>query len=259
MIKKLLIFLVILSIVVPFADAIPLSDKTGLKYTFPVTTDNRSFIIDATGNFEIDNLNFNKNEKSIILYIDSSIDTNILEIVIPASLISGDFRFFIDENEIFPKFSQGKNSIFVTIEFSGIGTHEIKLQGTTYLDIFDVSEKIDYEIDNGKIDKIKSNPSTNSLIFSLTNTTNVGQLSLKISDDVIMPFENNEFLVVIDGIGSDYSFDDGILNIPFNSNDKKITVIGTHVIPEFYEIAPLVLATSFIGLIVLRKYKNLFI
>jgi hypothetical protein len=38
-----------------------------------------------------------------------------------------------------------------------------------------------------------------------------------------------------------------------------ITIIGTYVIPEFYEVAPLVLATSFIGLIVLRKYKKLFI
>ena len=127
------------------------------------------------------------------------------------------------------------------------------------VDIFDISEKIDYEIDNGKIDNITSNPSTNSLIFSLTNTTNVGQLSLKISDDIIMPFENNEFLVMIDGIGSDYSFDNGTLNIPFNFNDKKITVIGTHVIPEFYEITPLVLATSFIALIILRKYKKLFV
>ena len=64
---------------------------------------------------------------------------------------------------------------------------------------------------------------------------------------------------MIDGIGSDYSFDNGTLNIPFNFNDKKITVIGTHVIPEFYEITPLVLATSFIALIILRKYKKLFV
>ena len=40
---------------------------------------------------------------------------------------------------------------------------------------------------------------------------------------------------------------DDMLNIKFNSNSKKITIIGTYVIPEFYEIAPLVLASSFIG------------
>ena len=31
MIKKLLLFLVLISIILPIADAIPLSDKTGLK------------------------------------------------------------------------------------------------------------------------------------------------------------------------------------------------------------------------------------
>ena len=50
MIKKLLIFLVILSIVIPFADAVPLSDKTGLKFTFPVKTDDYTFTVEVTGN-----------------------------------------------------------------------------------------------------------------------------------------------------------------------------------------------------------------
>ena len=260
MIKKLLIFLVILSIVIPLAEAVPLSDKTGLKFTFPVKTDNRSFTIEITGNLQINNFNFDKNQKSISFDAISSVENNILELVVPKSLISGDFKFYLDDTEISPKLKQGKNSVLITIEFSGIGDHKIKLQGTTYLDVFDVSEKIEYEISNSTITKIDSNPSTNSLIFSLNDTNkNSGQLSIKLSDDVILPFENNEFIVIVDGISSDYSIDDNTLNIQFNSNNKKITIIGTYVIPEFHEIAPLVLSTSFIGLIVLKKYKKLFI
>jgi hypothetical protein len=260
MIKKILILLVIISITIPFADAIPLSDKTGLKFTIPVTTDGREFTIDATANFDITNTQFDKDEKSLLILLNSSIDTNLLEIVIPTSLIGGDFKFYLDNTKIFPKFSQGKNSIFVTIEFSGIGKHEIKLQGTTYLDIFDVSEKIDHKISSTTITKIESNPSTNSLIFSLNDTNkDAGQLSIKLSDEIIMPFENNEFIVLLDGVDSNYSVQDDVLKIEFNSDSKKITIIGTYVIPEFYEIAPLVLATSFVGLIVLRKYKKLFV
>jgi hypothetical protein len=258
MIKILLILLIIISI--PAVNAVPLSDMTGLRSTFPIKTDERSFTIETTANFDITNLDFNKNEKSIILDVISSIESNILEIVIPRSLISGDFRFYLDDTEIFPKLNQGKHALLVTIEFTGIGKHEIKLQGTTYLDIFDVSEKIDYETSTGIIDKIESNPSTNSLSFSLNDTNrDPGQLSIKLSDDVITPFENNEFIVLVDGVNSNYSFDGDILNIQFNPNDKKITILGSYVIPEFYEIAPLVLATSFIGLIVLRKYKKLFV
>tara|TARA_B110000014_G_C19916659_1_gene474267 strand:- start:21 stop:797 length:777 start_codon:yes stop_codon:yes gene_type:complete len=258
MIKILLILLILISI--PVANAIPLSDMTGLRFTFPIKSDDRSFTIEATANFQITNLDFNKNEKTITLDVISSIENNIMEIVVPKSLISGDFRFYLDDIELFPKLNPGKNVLLIKIEFTGVGNHQIKLQGTTYLDIFDVSEKINYEISNAVIAKIESNPSTNSLIFSLTDTNkDPGKLSIKLSDDVILPFDNNEFIVIVDGIDSDYSIVDDMLNIKFNSDSKKITIMGTYVIPEFHEIAPIVLTTSFIGLIVLRKYKKLFI
>ena len=124
----------------------------------------------------------------------------------------------------------------------------------------DFDNKIDYQISNKAITKIESNPSTNSLIFSLNDTNkNTGQLSIKLSDEIILPLENNEFIVLLDGVDSDYSIQDDVLKIEFNSDSKKITIIGTYVIPEFYEIAPLILATSFIGLMVLRKHKKLFV
>ena len=258
MIKIILILLIIFS--VPAVHAVPLSDMTGLKFTFPVKTDDRSFTIEATANFQISNLDFNKNEKTIILDATSSIENNTMEIVIPTSLIGGDFKFYLDNIELFPNAKQGKNSLFVAIDFIGIGKHEIKFQGTTYLDIFDVSDQIDFSTSGGLVDKVESNPSTNSLMFFLNDTNkNVGSLSINLSDDVLLPFENNKFIVIIDEIESNYSLDDNELTIDFNPNNKKITIFGTYVIPEFYEITPLVLATSFIGLVVLRKYKKLFI
>ena len=48
MITKLLLFLIVVSIGIPYADAVPLSDKTGLKFTFPVKTDGHSFIVEVT-------------------------------------------------------------------------------------------------------------------------------------------------------------------------------------------------------------------
>tara|TARA_A100001037_G_scaffold305185_1_gene344370 strand:- start:106 stop:888 length:783 start_codon:yes stop_codon:yes gene_type:complete len=260
MIKYFLIFLIIFSFTISNVDAIPLSDKTGLKFSFPIQTDNRNFTIEGTGNLQISNLIFDKEEKAILLQATSSIENNLLEIIIPKSLIGGDFSFYLDDNEIFPEYQQGKNLSFVIIEFGGIGNHEIKLQGTTYLDIFNVENQLNFDVSNGIIDSVEANPSTNSLIFSLLNTTSTGQLSLNISDDVIIPFENNEFVVIVDGSTSDYSFENNeILKIPFNPNTNKIVIYGTYVIPEFYEIAPLILATSFIVLIILKKHSKLFI
>ena len=259
MIKKLLIFLVLLSIVVPFADAVPLSDKTGLKFTFPVKTDDYSFVVEATGNLDITNLDFDKEKKSITLFVLSSLENNSLEVSFPNKLIGGNYSIFLDGEKFTPKLQTGSNTTFVTMDFIGMGKHNIMIVGTTYLDVFEIKDVIDYKISTGYVDDISENQSTNSIIFTLFDPGDNGILSIQLSDDVMIPFDDGSFVVMIDDIESDYIVDNDTIKILFNSNNEKIEIFGTYVIPEFYEIAPLVLATSFIGLIVLRKYKKLFV
>jgi hypothetical protein len=259
MIKQLLIFLVILSISIPIADAIPLSDKTGLKFTFPVKTDGHSFVIEATGNLDITNLDFDKEKKLITLFIQSSLENNSLEVSFPNDLIGGDYAFFIDGIEFFPKLQQGSNVSFITMDFPGLGKHKIEIIGTTYLDIFEIKDLIDYQISDGYVDDITENQSNDSMTFTLFDPGNDGKLSIKLSDDIIMPFDDGSFIVMIDDMESDYDLDGDVIHIAFNSDSKKIEIFGTYVIPEFHEITPLILATSFISLIVLRKYKKLFV
>ena len=259
MIKKLIFFLVILSIVIPIADAIPLSDKTGLKFTFPVKTDDYSFVIEATGNLDITNLDFDKEKKSITLFILSSLENNSLEISFPNTLIGGDYSIFLDGAQFLPELQDGNNATFVTMDFSGIGKHKIEIIGTTYLDIFEFKDVIDYKISDGYVDDIQDSQPTNSLIFTLFDPGDYGILSIKLSDEIMTPFEDGSFIVMIDDVESDYVIEEDTMNITFNSNNKIIEIFGTYVIPEFHEIAPLVLATSFISLIVLKKYKKLFV
>jgi len=259
MIKKLLIFLVILSIAIPYADAAPLSDKTGLKFTFPVKTDGQTFVVEATGNLDVTNLDFDKDKKSITLFILSSLENNSLEISFPNQLIGGDYSIFLDGEKFIPDLKAGTNTTFLTMDFKGMGKHKIEIFGTTYLDTFNIRDVIDYKISDGYVDGISENQSRSSLIFTLFDPGDDGLLSFTLSDDVITPFDDGSFIVMVDGIESDYTLDGDVIKIPFNSSNQEIEIFGTYVIPEFYEIAPLVLATSFIGLIVLRKYKKLFI
>ena len=259
MIKKLLIFLVILSIVIPYADAVPLSDKTGLKFTFPVKTNGHTFTVEATGNLDVTNLDFDKDKKSITLFILSSLENNSLEISFPNQLIGGDYSIFLDGEKFIPDLKAGTNTIFLTMDFLGMGKHKIEIFGTTYLDIFNIRDVIDYHITDGYVDGISESQSKNSLIFTLFDPGDDGVLSFTLSDDVITPFDDGSFIVMVDGIESEYTLDVDVINIPFDSSTQEIEIFGTYVIPEFYEIAPLVLATSFIGLIILRKYKKLFV
>tara|TARA_B100001750_G_scaffold132683_1_gene105474 strand:- start:91 stop:870 length:780 start_codon:yes stop_codon:yes gene_type:complete len=259
MIKKLLIFLVIMSISIPFVDAIPLSDKTGLKYTFPIQTDDHSFVIEVTGNMDVTTLDFDKDTKSITLFVQSSLETNSLEISFPNDLLGGDYTIFLDNTEFSSELQKGNSATFVTMDFLGIGKHKIEIFGTTYLDFFEIRDVIDFEISDGYVDDIQGDQSSNSLIFTLFDPGDTGQLSIKISDYVIAPFDDGTFIVLVDDIESDYVINDSTLYISFDSNNEQIKIIGTYVIPEFHEIAPLVLATSFIVLIALKKYKKLFV
>jgi len=259
MIPKLLILLLIVLVVIPFADAAPLSDKTGLKFTFPIKTDDHSFTVEATGNLDVTNLDFDKEEKSITLFVLSSLENNSLEISFPNTLIGGDYTILIDNDEFIPKIQQGNEITFVTMDFLGTGKHKIEIFGTTYLDFFEIRDVVDFDISDGYVDDIEGNQSTNSLIFTLFEPGDDGKLSVKLSDDVITPFDDGSFIVLIDDVESDYIIENDNIIINFDSNSQQITLIGTYVVPEFYEIAPLVLATSFIGIIVLKKYKKLFV
>ncbi len=259
MIPKLLILLLIVLVVTPYANAVPLSDKTGLKFTLPVKTDGHSFIVEATGNLDVTNLDFDKEEKSITLFIQSSLENNSLEISFPNTLIGGDYTILLDNDEFIAEIQTGSSVTFVTMDFSGTGKHKIEIFGTTYLDFFEIRDVIDFDISDGYVDDIEGNQSTNSLIFTLFEPGDDGKLLVKLSDDVITPFDDGSFIVLIDDVESDYIIENDNIIINFDSNSQQITLIGTYVVPEFYEIAPLVLATSFIGLIILKKYKKLFI
>jgi len=260
MIKFLSISLLLIVFTVPVVDAVPLSDMTGLRVTFPVMTDGHSFIVETTGNLEVTTLDFDKEKKSITLFVMSSIENNSLEIIFSNDLIGGDYTVFLDNNVFTSKLQEGRHSTFVTMEFDGIGKHKIEIFGTTYLDLIEIKDIIDLEISDGYVKEIEGNQSTNSLIFTLFDPGDNGKLSIKLTDNIITPLEDGSFVVMIDGVESDYTIDsDNNMSILFNSNNEKIEIFGTYVIPEFYEVAPLVLATSFIGLIVLKKYKKLFV
>ena len=259
MIPKLLILLLIISSLTPFVDAVPLSDKTGLKFTFPVKTDDHSFIVEVTGNLDITNLDFDKDDKSITLYAMSSLENNSLEISFPNTLIGGEYSVFIDNDEFIPELQRGSKTTFLVLDFSGTGKQKIEIIGTTSLDFFEIRDVIDFDVSDGYVKDIKGDQSENSLTFTLFDPGDDGVLSVKLSDDVITPFDDGSFIVLIDDVESDYIIENDNIIINFDSNSQQITLIGTYVVPEFYEIAPLVLATSFIGLIILKKYKKLFV
>lgn len=113
-----------------------LSDRTGLKQVFTIETGGYSFPVEVVSNFSVENTEFSSEEKKLTLHIFSNTQNNLAEIQIPKNLINGNFTFFVNGQEIFPKVQTNEQISFIFIEFPGNGTSTVEIIGTTYLPEF---------------------------------------------------------------------------------------------------------------------------
>ena len=164
--KSLIILSVILiSIITPAYGQ--LSDATGLINRIDIQTSGYDFEVVLTANFDLVDYTFDKNSKQITLYLDSGLENNLGELVIPSSLLNGDLTFYLNEQEFFPKIQSSERIHFITLEFIGSGSNTLSISGTEYLIGLDEitpnqnnsSEKIDGDFlpPEGEFDTTPSN------------------------------------------------------------------------------------------------------
>ena len=164
--KSLIILSVILIFVITPVYG-QLSDATGLINRIDIQTSGHDFEVVLTANFDLVDYGFDKNNKQLILYLDSGLENNLGEIVIPSKLLNGDFTFFVNDQEFFPKIQSSERVHFITLEFAGTGSNVISITGSEYLVGLDEiapiqnnsSEKIDGDFlpPEGEFDTTPSN------------------------------------------------------------------------------------------------------
>ena len=164
--KSLIILSVILIFVITPAYG-QLSDATGLINRIDIQTSGHDFEVVLTANFDLVDYGFDKNNKQLILYLDSGLENNLGEIVIPSKLLNGDFTFFLNDQEFFPKIQSSERVHFITLDFAGTGSNVISITGSEYLVGLDEivpiqnnsSEKIDGDFlpPEGEFDTTPSN------------------------------------------------------------------------------------------------------
>ena len=144
-----------------------LSDATGLINRIDIQTSGYDFEVVLTSNFDLVDYKFDKNSKQLTLYLDSGLENNLGEIVIPSKLLNGDFTFFLNDQEFFPKILSSERVHFITLKFTGFGSHVLSISASEYLVGLDEidpiqntsSEKIDDDFlpPNGEFDTTPSN------------------------------------------------------------------------------------------------------
>ena len=138
-------------------------------------------------------------------------------------------------------------------------------------DEIDLTNLVYYEIDGGEVIDVIAKPKKASLILNI-NSIEDGKLLLKINDFLVRPFDNDEFVVQnhykpglfneeIETIyiTDEFGFEKGLtITIPFKKGIEKIEIFGSYVVPEFGQMAAIVLAGTIIGIIIISKKTNSF-
>ena len=131
--KSLVILSVLLIFVITPAYGQLLSDATGLINRMDIQTSGYDFEVVLTANFDLVDYEFDKNSKQITLYLDSGLENNLGELVIPSPLLNGNFTFYLNEQEFFPKIQSSEKVHFITLDFAGTGSNVISISGSEYL------------------------------------------------------------------------------------------------------------------------------
>lgn len=108
----------------------------GIRWGWPIKADQYTFLVNTTSNYDMTNVTFNKDTKTLTFLGNSSHTGNIVEIEIPKNLISGNFTIYQDGKQVSPIVLKNANLTTVMLTFNDSGGLKTDITGTTYLPEF---------------------------------------------------------------------------------------------------------------------------
>ena len=125
-------------------------------------------------------------------------------------------------------------------------------------EVYDLASEVDYSISGGHVEGVTANVNGNSLVVAIHDAEDGGELTITLPSDVITPFNDGTFFVLVNDEESDDASQDGnTITVPFDADASTIEIIGTHVVPEFGTIAAIILAVAITSIIVLSAKTRL--
>ncbi len=128
--KSFLFIPLLLVLIVTPAFGQLLSDKTGLVNRFDVETGGHTFEVKIVSNFDVIDHEFDKDEKRLRIFINSGLENNLGEIIIPKILLSGNFTFYLNDIQYNPIIKSNDKISFITLNFTGTGNNKIDIIAT---------------------------------------------------------------------------------------------------------------------------------
>jgi len=113
----------------------------------------------------------------------------------------------------------------------------------------DISDQFTASVTSGVIHHIGANSDDDTLLVHLFGADDDGELKITLNKDIITPFDDGGYFVLINSEEVEFEQMGNTLHIDYTAGTEKIEIVGSHVVPEFGTIAMIVLAVAIISII----------
>jgi len=115
--------------------------------------------------------------------------------------------------------------------------------------IEDISDQFTATVTSGVIHHIGANADDDTLIVHLFGADDDGELKITLNKDIITPFDDGSYFVLINNEEVEFEQMGRTLHIEYDAGTEKIEIVGSHVVPEFGTIAMIILAVAIVSII----------
>jgi len=113
----------------------------------------------------------------------------------------------------------------------------------------DISDQFVATVTSGVIHHIGANSDDDTLLVHLFGADDDGELKITLNEDIITPFDDGSYFVLINSEEVEFEQMGRTLHIDYEAGTERIEIVGSHVVPEFGTIAMIVLAVAIISII----------
>ena len=115
--------------------------------------------------------------------------------------------------------------------------------------IEDLSDQFTATVTSGVIHHIGANSDDDTLLVHLFGADDDGELKITLNSDIITPFDDGSYFVLINSEEVEFEQMGRTLHIDYTAGTEKIEIVGSHVVPEFGTIAMIILAVAIVSII----------
>jgi len=113
----------------------------------------------------------------------------------------------------------------------------------------DISDQFTASVTSGVIHHIGANSDDDTLLVHLFGADDDGELKITLNKDIITPFDDGSYFVLINSEEVEFEQMGRTLHIDYEAGTEKIEIVGSHVVPEFGTIAMIILAVAIVSII----------